>query len=296
MDSVRSVQTAWELDGAESLAPPAPAGEWTAILLAGHRPGGDPLADAFGLSTKALVPVAGMTMVRRVASTLIAVPEIGRVVILAQNPKALAAAEGGGWARHPRITFARSGPGIAASLAATAGAGIAPWPVLVTTADHVLLTPAMVGEFLSAAGEGDIMVGVGERRRVEASYPQTRRTWLKFSDGHYSGANLFALRTANSAAALALWGEIERHRKKGWRLMARFGPMLLARALTRSISFESALAAAGSRLGVRVAPMVLSAPEAAIDVDSLADLELAENILWSRRALQSNAAIRIVQS
>lgn len=256
-----------------------PRAGWTAILLAGQRPEGDPLAAHFGLASKALIPVAGTSMLRRVAETLLDTPEIGRVVILAQEPEALLTGDAAPLRAQPRILLARSGPGIATSIADVAGSAAAPWPVLVTTADNVLLTGATVSEFLAGATECDVAVGFGERRCVERSYPQTRRTWLRFADGAYSGANLFALRNAKVGAALALWAGIEHHRKKGWKLASRFGPRLLLRALTRSIGLADGLRRAGERLSIVARPVVLSAPEAAIDVDKLADLVLAEAIL-----------------
>src|SRR5689334_19698991 len=218
---------------------------WTAILLAGQRPGGDPLAAQFGVASKALIPVAGTSMLRRVADTLLESPEVRRVVILAQDPEALLIGDAAPLRARPRVVLARSGPGIATSIAEVAGSVDAPWPVLVTTVDHVLLTPAMIAEFLTGSKSCDVAVGFGERRVLERSYPESHRTWLRFSDGQYSGANLFALRNAKVGAALALWAGIEQHRKKGWKLISRFGPRLLLRAVTRSISLEAGLGRAG---------------------------------------------------
>ena len=268
---------------------PDAARGWTAILLAGERPGGDPLAAHFQVPGKALIRIAGVSMLRRVANALLAAPEIGRVVVLAQDPDALMVGDAEALAADPRISLAQSGPGIASSIAAIAGSEVAPWPVVVTTADHALLTPAMVREFLAGVGDRDLAVGVGERATIEARYPTTRRTWLKFSDGQYSGANLFALRNGRVSAALNLWAGVERERKKAWKLIARFGPALFIRALTRTISFATAMERAGARLGIVAAPVVLSAPEAAIDVDKLADFELVEAILSGRAAAPSTA-------
>jgi len=254
------------------------------VLLAGQRPGGDPLAAHFGLSSKALIPIAGVSMLRRVVDTLLDTPEIGRIVILAQDPEALLVGDAAPLRAYPRVILARSGPGIATSIANVAGSVDAPWPVLITTADHALLTGAMVSEFLAGVSDCDVAIGFGERRNVEQRYPATRRTWLRFSDGQYSGANLFALRNAKVGAALALWAGIEQHRKKGWKLIGRFGPVLLLRALTRSIGLKEGLRRAGDRIGIAARPVVLSQPEAAIDVDKPGDLELAEAILTDRDA------------
>jgi len=257
-------------------------GTWTAILLAGERPGGDPLAKQLGAPSKALIVVGGQSMLKRVAGTLLAAPEIRRVVILAQEPEALMTGDAAGLADHPKVTLARSGAGIAASISAIAGTNTAPFPLLVTTADHALLTTDMLAEFLSATGDCDAAIGVGERSVLESRYPGNRRTWLKFPDGHYSGANLFALRNLKVAPALMLWEGVEQDRKRVLRLFSKFGPGLLFRALTRSITFPRAIERAGKRLSLRCKPVVLSAPEAAIDVDKLADLELAEAILGER--------------
>ncbi len=103
-------------------------GAWTAILLAGQRPGADPLASHFGQTWKALVPVAGEAMLSRVAKTLLAAPSIGRVVVMAQAPEALFTGDCAWLAAEPRIATALSDAGIAASAAAVAGTRAAPWP------------------------------------------------------------------------------------------------------------------------------------------------------------------------
>lgn len=260
--------------------------KWTALVLAGQRPGIDELAAANGQVFKALIPVAGKSMLSRVVATLNACPQISRIVIVAQSPEELLVGDTADLSGNPKIEFAPSSDGIAASIAKIAGQDIAPWPVLVTTADHALLTPEMVKEFLDAcegdARDADLAIAFGERRIVEAGYPNTRRTWLKFSGGHYSGANLFALRNAKVRPALDLWSGVEQDRKKGLAVISQFGPWLLLRALTRTITFSQALAKAGRRLGLTAKPIVMSQAEAVIDVDKPADLVLAESILRER--------------
>ena len=255
---------------------------WTALLLAGQRPGTDPLAAHFGETWKALVEVGGEPMLSRVARALLASPSIDRIVVLAQSPEALTARPGTAWlASESRIAFTASVASISQSVSNVAGRA-APWPVLVTTADHALLTPEMVEDFVAAAGDADIAVALVERRTLLARYPGNRRTWLKFRGGAYSGANLFALTGERARAALDLWARVEQDRKKGWKLVAAFGPWLLLRALTRTITLHAGLAAAGRRLGLSARAVVLPQAEAAIDVDKPADHKLAEAILTAR--------------
>ncbi|MCA3254754.1 MAG: NTP transferase domain-containing protein [Alphaproteobacteria bacterium] len=256
---------------------------WTALLLAGQRPGVDPLAAHFGQQWKALVEVGGEPMLVRVARTLLASPEIGRIVILAQEPEALLATPGTRWLEaERRVTLLPSQASISHSVAVAAGSLAAPWPVLVTTADHPLLTPEMVASFLAGVGDADLAAGLVERRTLLDAYPDNRRTWLPFRGGAYSGANLFALTGAAAQNALDLWATVERDRKKGWKLFAAFGPWLLVRTLLRTFTVEAAFAAAGERLGLSARAIVLPQAEAAIDVDKPADHALAETILSKR--------------
>jgi GTP:adenosylcobinamide-phosphate guanylyltransferase len=252
---------------------------WTAIVLAGQRPGPDPVAQAFGEHYKALVPVCGAPMLERVLRTLLDTPTIARVVVLAQQPEILLQGALAWAAHHDRIALAESIGGISESISAVAGSLLAPWPLLITTADHPLLSRAMVEAFLERATATDVSVAAVERRTVLARYPQSKRTWLKFRDGAYSGANLFALRNARTRHALELWTRAEQDRKQAFRLFWHFGPLLALRAITRTIGFDDALRRAGANLGVSAALVSLDFAEAAIDVDKVEDHRLVEAIL-----------------
>jgi GTP:adenosylcobinamide-phosphate guanylyltransferase len=265
-------------------------GEWTAIVLAGRRPGEDGFAAAHGVAAKALIRAGGEPMLGRVARTLLASPSVGRIVILAQDPEALLAGELAWMAAEPRIATAEAGDGISTSIGRIAGTGAAPWPVLVTTADHPLLRPEMVETFIAGAGGADSAFAMVERSIVEALHPDTRRTWLKAADGHYSGANLFALMTEASKLGTDFWARAEKDRKSPLKLLRALGPVIFLRAVTRTISLREAAERAGRKAGIRLKAVPLPFAEAAIDVDKPADLELAERILAARADSPAPAA------
>lgn len=250
--------------------------------MAGQRPEGDVMAAFCGVTHKALIPIAGQTMLERVTRALMASADIGRIVIMAQSPEPLKKGLGADLADHEAIVFVRSGNGIAASVHDIVGTPVAPWPVLVTTADNALLTEEILDSFFAGHTGQDVAFGVVERRTMLASYPDARRTWLKFRGGAYSGANLFALRNVVAKPALQLWSTVEQDRKKSWKLFARFGPLLLLRAITGTIGFQTAIARAGLRLSLRAEPIILPFCEAAIDVDKPSDLALVTGILERR--------------
>ena len=256
--------------------------QWTALVLAGQRPGVDALAAHFGEAYKALIPVAGTSMLTRVLRTLQSCPDIARIVVLAQEEAPLAdAIQACGGA-----DFYASGGGISSSIAAFLNQDTAPYPILVTTADHPLLTADMVAEFIAKAS-GDLSIGMVSRQNMLASFPDAQRTWLNMKDDGWSGTNLFALQSDAVHAALALWAEAEQDRKKVFKLFLRFGPWLAVRAILRTVSMAEALRLAGRKLDLSAHLVPMSDPVAAIDVDKIADHEQAEAILNARQFTQT---------
>ena len=111
---------------------------WTAVVLAGSRPGIDAFAQSHGTDLKALIPVSGEPMVRRPVMALLADKRFTAVRVLAQQPERIAAV----LPADPRLTFEPSGDTIAATLEAICNDPATHWPVLLTTADHALLDQA----------------------------------------------------------------------------------------------------------------------------------------------------------
>ena len=257
----------------------AEAPRWTALLLAGSRPGVDPFAAAHGAELKALIPVGGVPMLARPVDALLKAKSIASIRILAQEPERLAAA----LPDDPRLTMAPSGATIAATLEALLEDEATTYPLLVTTADHALLTPQMVEEFCAAAAGADLAIAMVERANLLARLPQSRRTWLKFRGGAYSGANLFALGSPRAIRAIRLWRSVEQDRKKGWRLIAQLGLPTLLGAVLRLRTLAQTVRSIGRRLGADFRAVEMSDPIACVDVDKQADLILAEQILETRR-------------
>lgn len=250
----------------------------TAIVLAGSRPGTDPFAQGFGTDLKALIPVAGEPMLNRPVRALLATSCIEKVIVLGQAPERLRDVLPCG----PGVDVRESGPTIASTIRALCDDPATPWPLLITTADHALLEPTMVEEICAAADNVDVAIGVVERRALMRRLPNTRRTWIRFRGGAYTGANLFALRSAAVAPAVELWRSVEQDRKKGWRIVSAIGPGTLVGALLRLLSLNEVLARAGKRVGLSLKAVRLDNPLAGIDIDKPEDHALVEDILAGR--------------
>ena len=251
--------------------------KYTAIVLAGARPGRDAFAESFGTDLKALIPVDGEPMVRRPVQALLAAEDVSDVIVLSQAPERIA----GVLPNDPRIRLRQSDATIATTMLDLCFDKQTGWPLLVTTADHALLDTETIDEFCAYA-DGDIAIGVVERRTLMKRFPQAKRTWLTFRGGAYTGANLFALRTPKAAAAIELWRSVESERKKGWRVVSLLGPFVLIGTLLRLLSIDAALRHVGRKLGLTVTAVRLSNPVAGVDVDKTKDHELAEAIIAGR--------------
>ena len=257
----------------------------TALILAGERGGESPVARAAGVAEKCWAPAAGVPMLLRVVETLCRCRTVGRIAIsLRSDPTA-----------EDREALARRAAGIAlsllpcgvspsASVLAAVDALDRPYPLLITTADHPLLSAQMIDHFWAAiAGSGaDVAAAVTPASVIERAYPETRRTYLRFGDGRRSGANLFALLGPEGLRAVEFWRRIERDRKRPWRLIGAFGLSPLVAYLLGRLTVDDAVRRASQIIGARAAIVDLPFADAAIDVDKPADLVLVDRILNAR--------------
>jgi len=258
---------------------------FTALIMAGSRPSGDPLATAMGVPLKALIPVAGVPMLTRVVSAVMESRHIGRIIICGLD-RAQADLPPRHSARVEHITAAAS-PGASAAKAIRELGLTA--PILITTADHPLLTNAMVDEMCAAAlpEHADVSFGLAAAEPVARIFPGIRRTHHRFRDGTFCGCNLFGLLTPAGCGAPTLWMKVERHRKKPWRLISLLGAGAVIRYFLGRLALADITALGKARLGLQAQPVILSDAVAGFDVDTVAQRDAAEVYLNEGRGAAS---------
>ncbi len=260
---------------------------FTGLVLAGSRGEGDPLAAAQAVRHRALIDVMGVPMLLRVLRTLRSSPRVGRLVVSIDDPSAAEAVpEIAADVERGELELHRSLSSPSRSVLDVIDRVAQGEPLLVTTADHALLSEPVLTCFLDGAeaSGADLSVGLVSRRVLEARFPGARRTYLPFRDDAYSGANLFAFRTREARRAAEFWMRAESFRKRPWRLVGSFGPVALTLFLLRRLDLDDALARASRSIGARVAPVRLPFAEAAVDVDRPEDLELVTRLLEQDRS------------
>jgi molybdopterin-guanine dinucleotide biosynthesis protein A len=258
-----------------------PQTKFTALVLAADRGPDDPVARAAGVSCKCLTPVNGSPMVFRVLNALDASREIGWKIlcgppesILDQEAdlRGLIAAGKVKWFAN-QATPSSSAYYVLQTLPDEV-------PVLLTTADHAMLSDRVVDYFCSGARATgcDVVVGVARHELVLKAYPQTRRTATRLEDGAYCGCNLFAFLTPRARRAADFWRRVEAQRKSPLRMIRVLGWGAVSRYLMGRLSLDEALKRVSRRLGFKAGAVIMPFAEAAVDVDSVEDWKLVERL------------------
>jgi len=252
------------------------------IVLAGEGPGGNPLARALGKDAGILVEVAGKPCVERVFEALSGSESISGGVMIGPEPAVAADKRLRSQIALHNLQWLPPATGPAESALAALDE-ISDRPVLITSADHALLTPEIIDTFcnLALVSDADFVVGLVPYRQVKAAFPDSRRTQLKFADGTFCGSNLFMVKTPAGAGAVRFWQTMQSHRKRPWRMATELGISTLISYLLGRLRLGDALSRIGGLAGCRIGHVELLEARAAVDVDSLEDHALAERVIES---------------
>lgn len=260
---------------------------FTTILLAGDR-AGDVLAEQSPGKRKALLHLNGRPMILYVLEMLMVAPSVGKIVIVANRVAEIEAnldLQAFVKKTSGRITFREGAGSPATSVLKTMEDMRFDGAVLVTTADNPLLAAATLEKFCAgvlAEPGTEAAVGLARESDIRPAFPDVRRTYIRLSKEGYSGCNLFALTPGAGPKAARAWSEVEGRRKKPWQLILHFGVGTLIRAALGGLDLDAAMVAASKTMGLHVRAIVLDDPVAAMDVDRLDHIPVAEAVLARR--------------
>lgn len=259
---------------------------FSALVLAGKRDGAlDPLAASGNVSHKCLVKVGGRPMLTHPIETLASSPGVGRIYVSIDDASVLEGIplidrlRGEG-----RLEIVQARHNLVDSVLAAASA--ASFPLLITTADNVLLTPAAVAE-ISAKGQdqqADAAVAFARRESVLEAHPDGQRRFYNFSCGAYSNCNLYWLgsdRALKAAEVFRAGGQFAKH---PGRIIGAFGLINLLRFRFGIGTLEGGFARFSRRLHLAIEPVVIADGQVAIDVDNERTKLVVEEILARHQA------------
>ena len=255
---------------------------YAAVVLAADRTTNDAVASKAGVACKAFAPVGGTPMIIRVLDALAATHMIQSTIlcgppkaILSQCPELARRIESGQivWTANEHSPSRSAEKGLAEVNE--------PTRVLLTTADHALLTPETVQYFLraSSAADCDVTVGVIDYEIIKATFPNSRKTVIRLRDGNFCGCNLFTF-NHQGRELISFWRRAEDQRKRPWRLIAQvLGWRSVLSYLFGYLTMPQGLKNISAKTGIKVQAIKLPYAEAGIDVDKEDDLLLVESFL-----------------
>lgn len=250
------------------------------LVLAGRRSGAtDPLAEAYGVADKCLVPVAGRPMIAHVLESAADSPA-KRVFVSTHHAALLDNLN------DPvidllgrRLIVVPAAENLAASVLAVAG--VASFPLLITTADNCLLTPATIAAIEAEAERLGVEAGVALARRedVLAAHPDGQRRFYEFSDVAVSNCNAYWIAHPGALRAVDAFRGGGQFVKKPLRVLRAFGLINLLRFRFGLGPIHHVFAQISRRLNVDIAPLLVSNGATAIDVDNERSLRVTEALM-----------------
>ncbi|OHD07866.1 NTP transferase domain-containing protein [Sphingopyxis sp. RIFCSPHIGHO2_12_FULL_65_19] len=250
------------------------------LILAGRRAGAiDPLAAAHGVANKCLVPVAGRPMIAHVLESA-AASSADRVFVSTHHAALLAdLADPVIASLGRRLVVVPAADNLADSVLAVAG--VARFPLLVTTADNCLLTAATIAEIAAEAERlgADAGVALARREDVLAVHPEGQRRFYEFSDVAVSNCNAYWIGHPNALRAAEAFRGGGQFVKKPLRVMQAFGLINLLRFRFGLGPIHHIFARISRRLKVEVAPLLIGNGATAIDVDNERSLAVTEALM-----------------
>lgn len=250
------------------------------LILAGRRPGAvDALAEAHGVADKCLVPVAGRPMIAHVLES--AADSSAERVFVSTHHAALLDDLNDPVTEllGKRLIVVPAADNLEDSVLAVAG--VAAFPLFITTADNCLLTPATIAEIEAEAERLGAEAGVALARRedVLAAHPEGQRRFYEFSDVAVSNCNAYWIGHPNALRAAEAFRGGGQFVKKPFRVMQAFGLVNLLRFRFGLGPIHHIFQSISRHLKVEIAPLLVSNGATAIDVDNERSLRVTEALM-----------------
>lgn len=244
-----------------------------ALVLAGSRNDG-PLKQCSSVPYEAMITIGRKTMIEYVIDALRSSRLIDRIVVV--GPPDVP-----DFCRREDVMVVPAKGTLMENLARGVESLSGSHRVLLATCDIPLITAQAIEDFLYRCGErsADVYYPVVPREVVEKSIFRTRRTYVAFKEGDFTGGNLFLVDPAAVGRCMVIGQQLVDARKSPIRLSRLMGIPFLIRFLLRRVTLKEAERKASDLLGVRGAVVITTYPEVGVDVDKPSDLDLVSKVL-----------------
>jgi molybdopterin-guanine dinucleotide biosynthesis protein A len=234
-----------------------------AVVLAGGS--GDSLSQAFGVSHKALVPIHNKPMAYYVLQAF----------KKSQHIKFISyAGEADGAFSHLCDAVVPSGKGMAESLMAGADAAGNEFDYfLISSADVPWLTAQAVDKFIEQAPQVDMIYSIIAKDVLEAAFPGQKRTYVKITEGLFTGGNVILLSRSALPKLLKVLNQLHQARKNPIGLARLFGFDMIIKLLLGRLRIPELEARASRILDLQARAFITTDASLGADIDKLEHLQ-----------------------
>lgn len=242
----------------------------------------DPLFQRTGVEKKALIPLLGRPMVSWVLDALRDSGLVNNIVIVGLEPGDLNA-------KDDQLHFVGRVGGLLDNIFAAfyrlQEINPAAKKLLLVSSDIPLITPEIIRNFVKACGssETDIFYAVVSEKTMEASFPNSRRTFVPFKGGRYAGGDILLVDVAAAAGNIDLVRSLTDSRKNFLKQARLIGFGFILKFLLRMMTVQEAGKQAAQRGNLNGQVIDTEFAELAMDVDKLHQYEMIAGYLQQRQ-------------
>jgi len=226
----------------------------------------DPLFMLTGVEKKALMPLAGQPMVRWVIEALLESGAIEHIMIVGLTADELDY-------DNPSLYFIEAKEGLLDNVLAGVDRireiNPAAQKILLCSSDIPLITPDIVRGFIAECGsqEADIYYAIVEEKTMEARFPHSKRTFVPFKGGRYSGGDAFLIDMAAAKGNVELFRSLTGSRKNYLAQAQMLGWGFIIKFLLRLMTVDEATEQARRRMNLNARVVVTRFAELGMDLD-----------------------------
>ena len=240
-----------------------------AVILAGYdrrQKASDPLVAQSGEPHKVLIKIAGKPMIWYVVNALASSRFIDRIVIVGLGPE-----DGVDFGRTVDYLPDQGSmmDNIVCGFGWLAQQESPAQYALLLTGDIPLLTGGMIDHFIEASQplEKDIYWGIVKKQTMEATFPNSKRSYLRLVEGQFCSGDLFLGKISAALGRQELIKQMVEHRKSVLQQLRLLGFRVVFKFLLRRLRMQELLDLFPRLLGLTGGAVILPFAEVGMDVD-----------------------------
>jgi molybdopterin-guanine dinucleotide biosynthesis protein A len=244
------------------------------ITAGGTNSADDPLYSLTQVQKKALMPLVGRPMINWVIEALLQSEVVDNLVIVGLTADDITVP-------GTNIHFVEGAgeliDNILVALARVQALNPSAQKFLLCSSDIPLITPEIVRGFVAECGsqEADIYYTVVEKQILEAQFPNSKRTFIPFKGGRYSGGDIFlADVSVSSKIDLDLLRSLTGSRKNYWNQARLLGFNYILRFLLGTMTIQDAAHRIGEIFKIKGQVVETKFAEVGMDLDKPRHYEL----------------------